>query len=1425
MKRVLFILLITTLLCSCLPAAAQGATIYFNDTFEDEVTNAEPTSITVSGSADVIVREYDTREKALFINKRALTSAQLSANVDSKTDSIVQFDLMIKGAHSGSSLRFVNGSNKFTALNFGNNGELFTENGKKFASLPVGKWVTLAISYRKKVNCYDVYMDGKLVLSDWRLGNTSVSSISILEMEFRASGSDSEIYLDNLRVYDGTQILPDSAFPRAAYNPQAVEYVETVFEAGDSIFTRYDFNQRAQGAINAKSNLIEQRKETDENGAENGFMHFESFGSDDSMLDVAQSSEAPFIVYQADIRINSIGGRLEIFTFKLAPDSTFCYTSYVNAGGSVSLHNGRTVGTLSEGQWHTLAAAYDFLRKTYDYYIDGVMVAEDVPMAVQDKNNPNLLRIYSSFAENNFDLDNLYVYEGTQPRELPDAAEEDEDAWLESIGKVWTADEVAEKPLQGTLAFHAGSGAMYDKTEKTYPEITAFIQDKVTYLPLRLVAEKTGHSVEWDDQLGAPVYDNSTTIPIGGEVITLNGKEILLDAPVIEKNGTAYVPVSAFGKGKLLDTNVYSNWDGLVIIGGAETYEKSLDKEITAYLMHRRPKAAEIKQTYIENGKEGAHPKILVTAEDFNRVKQTINTDEIAKSMFDTIKTKADNLLSQPLQYHHLPDGIRLLDISRAVLDVALNCGMVYQITGDTKYAERIWKEVENVALTFPDWNPSHYLDTGEMSMAMALAYDWLYDYLTQEQKAVLLQAMKTNGLDVYLNMYAEKNWWTTLDSNWTFVCNGGGIALALAMAEDYPQESFTLIENALRSCEFAFPRYAPDGGWYEGPGYWGYAMQYLSYLIATLESGIGTDYDFKKNTGLSETMNFYLSVTGANGKAFSYSDVSAPASTNAEYGIWLGHVYSQPTWVKLRADIAKNGAVAQDLLYYYPEEYAAGKNIDLPLDSYFRNVEVATHRSSWTDDNMLWVGYKGAFSNQSHGHLDNGSFEFDLNGVRWAREWGTDDYNLPGYGPNDRSDYYRKRTEGHNTLTINPEDGLEQDGNGVGRIVDFASAPTESYGILDMSEPYKTKGTSVKRGFKVSDYRNSLTVRDEMTLINDTNTVYWFMHTGIEDENNIQINGNTAVLTDATTGEQLYFEYITNQPDAELVVMDAAPLPSSPNPPQAENPGKKLAIVIHGGKEITITVKMYDYKLKEQGVVEAVSDTPLSQWSVKQEEMPQQPKLEMIYLNGEPMEEFNPDVTTYRKIFSYRDPDPVITYTDNSQYEITMTKKNEITDIYVVDRENPLFHTKYTVTAKKIPDIYDNLDAFERLMPQAVTASEVPQPENPPENVLDGSVATRFAVEGDGQWIQLDMGQVVDIDAYAISYYQGTKRDSYYDILISEDGVNYTTVFEGATSGLTDNYEVFDTPLRFRYFRLVGHENSTGRWNSPTEIAFLKKK
>jgi hypothetical protein len=117
-----------------------------------------------------------------------------------------------------------------------------------------------------------------------------------------------------------------------------------------------------------------------------------------------------------------------------------------------------------------------------------------------------------------------------------------------------------------------------------------------------------------------------------------------------------------------------------------------------------------------------------------------------------------------------------------------------------------------------------------------------------------------------------------------------------------------------------------------------------------------------------------------------------------------------------------------------------------------------------------------------------------------------------------------------------------------------------------------------------------------------------------------------------------------------------------------------------------------------------------------------------------------------------------------------------------------------------------------------AVTAST--SDVNVPGNAVDNNLATRWSANGDGQWLQLDLGSERMVGYVRLAAYNGNSRRNSFDLQVSTDGT-WTTVWTGQSSGTTtgeETYEFTDVPAR--YVRYLGHMNDVNSFNSVTEIS-----
>jgi hypothetical protein len=495
------------------------------------------------------------------------------------------------------------------------------------------------------------------------------------------------------------------------------------------------------------------------------------------------------------------------------------------------------------------------------------------------------------------------------------------------------------------------------------------------------------------------------------------------------------------------------------------------------------------------------HPRLLATAADFAQLQSLCQQNATARQWLARLRGEAEQLVGAPPVEYEIPDGKRLLAVSRRAKERVLLLGLMARLTGEQAWSARLWRELDAVT-RFKDWNPSHFLDTAEMTFAVAIAYDWLYQQWTEEQRGQLRRAIRELGLNQGLPIYRQQRGWSRAIHNWNQVCNGGMATGALAIAEDEPELAAEVLHAAATSLPRAMHEFRPDGGWGEGPSYWRYATEYNVYFLAALRTALGTDFGLAQMPGFGVTGDFPMHVIGPSGESFNYADAGSGWS-GAPQLFWLATAFDQPLWAQAQRNWAERRSSPLDLLWGGAWLTRDSKPVDPPLDRHFQGISVVTLRSAWRDPGAVFLGFKGGDNRVNHSHLDLGSFVLEAAGRRWAIDLGPDNYNLPGYFGPQRWKYYRLITSGHNTLTINQENQLP---TAKAPVIGFASTDSWAGAVADLSSAYP-KTQRVWRGVALID-RRRIVVQDEVEAAAPVD-VAWSMHTPAA----VEVQGRRATL------------------------------------------------------------------------------------------------------------------------------------------------------------------------------------------------------------------------------------------------------------------------------------------------------------------------
>ena len=579
-----------------------------------------------------------------------------------------------------------------------------------------------------------------------------------------------------------------------------------------------------------------------------------------------------------------------------------------------------------------------------------------------------------------------------------------------------------------------------------------------------------------------------------------------------------------------------------------------------------------------------SHPRLMKNGAGFASLTSRVSTDPVSRDLYATVVKKADGMLGASVVTYSKPDGARLLDTSRTVLDRSYTLLVAWKVSGKAKYIDRLQRDLD-AAASFPNWNPDHFLDTAEMTHAFAISYDWGYSHWSSAERNKLRQAILNKGLAPSLKVYDATSVdatpykyggnWAMRSDNVNIVTNSALAMGALAVARDtsspLPQQ---ILDKSVASLRVGLRAYGPDGGFEEGPTYWEYATRYLTSFLASLKTSTGSVYGLTSASGLSQTASFMQAMTGPGGQYYGFGDSITAFQPAAAYA-GLGSVFGDGSRMALAASVKSSAYAPLQLVLRDPG--LAGRSTasaSAALQNTFTAAGVTSMTGARTDRRASYAAFRfGADPAASHQHFDGGDFGYQALGQEWAVDLGMESGTYDLLAENRataRWNYYRTRAEGHNTLAIDPFDPDAGNKTSVTKLIKKGSDVDSAYAVADLSSAYAGKVSSWHRGVRLFDNRSQLLVQDEIAASGSIEAL-WSMHTGARIQ--VASDGRSAVLFQ--NGERVLAR-IVSPGGQTFVPMAAAPLPTSPSVKQTSNTGiSKLAIVVKGSQKVTVAVQL----------------------------------------------------------------------------------------------------------------------------------------------------------------------------------------------------------------------------------------------------------
>ncbi len=664
------------------------------------------------------------------------------------------------------------------------------------------------------------------------------------------------------------------------------------------------------------------------------------------------------------------------------------------------------------------------------------------------------------------------------------------------------------------------------------------------------------------------------------------------------------------------------------------------------------------------------HPYIHGSLEKINEIKKNLTEgDYWTTYLYEKVKSSADSIAKgSPVTY-----GTQVSQSYGGVDTNIITLMTAFHIEDDSKYLESALAQFEALQ-TITGWTAAAQLDNTQTGEVIAVAYDWLYDYLSDEQKLWAETVVKEKVLSIAYRYYQNPNDLDQIrkeNDYMNIVCGRGSynhnthnnsdlLVCALALAPKDPEYSAFIISNNLYNIEPYLELVGENGGHQEPIGYYNYTSIRISAMMSALNSALGTMYGYDKYPAFAKTAYYPMQMYGAG--AFCFGDTARGKgvfNSNPLY-YFAKHSNDIPLLGVLASRFDIGNCVNVLLWYDKGDLDSADINERLPLDAHLYpstyGQNIAAFRDNWDIDKGFYAAmYTGCASSNGHADAVSGCFCIDAFGERFVTPMGLGDYQYTGYWDHaqdgGRWTWYEKRPEGGNCLVINPSEDVGQKVDETAVFDRFETSDGTSYAVTDLTGVYSDYVTNYKRGMMIHENRSRIVVQDE-AVMKAPSEIFWSFNTEAAIE---ILDNSTVVLTN--NGKKVMVKISCNA-DYSLFRMKAEKLPTSPQSElQRKYPGySKVAITADNVTNLMLSAEFIplanDYEWQD-GDYEPLA---ISQWSTE-EDYESKPVLDGVYIGGELIEGFEKDKYNYELVYDIiPDKIPEVTVDNSGNYEVNIT-------------------------------------------------------------------------------------------------------------------------------------------------------------------------
>ncbi len=683
-----------------------------------------------------------------------------------------------------------------------------------------------------------------------------------------------------------------------------------------------------------------------------------------------------------------------------------------------------------------------------------------------------------------------------------------------------------------------------------------------------------------------------------------------------------------------------------------------------------------------------SHPYLFANASHFKELAVKIHsgTDYYLTRSYSEIKEYAAKIRDGSVSHFDITVNSSYISRGFESWQNVMFSAFVYLMDKDTdpaeaeKYAQRAYAEAEYLC-NKETWGENQYIDNNQLAFAVALCYDWLYDWLDDTQKAVLTNGLKTLHLNTVKDLLENgepqpgSKYYTTFyrfyfaGNNHAVLDNSSTVIEALAIADIDADYSASIIAKAMNNLQNPLSRLAPDSVWFEGAGYWTFVGPFVARMIDALNSSIGTDFGYS-NLPVIKNMGYFPIYQQSYQGSFVFCDAGDSLVSSPEI-FWFAQLVDD---LGMQSYALSTSPADPLLCLWYDPSVAYGETNSFQKDMLYRNGDTVTMRSGW-HDTALFAGMSvNAHDSDSTAGLyqNSGTFVIDALGEQWIKNPGRDSYRLDEYevphnSSNDkRWKYYCTRAEANSCVVINPDQYGGQNLLFGDTISGFDASADEAFAYASLSGAYRDNVNSYNRGIKLFEGRTRVLVKDEISL-KQASDVYSFLSV-YRSHIEILPDGSSAILSKGD--KKMLVKIKANAPfvlSKEQAVQKFSQRQAGERDWTVDY--DRLALHFTNATNLNISMIFAPFYGNEVPSV-TFDEASINNWTATDDDTP---RLSELRIDGVPVADFDPAVN-YHKLYADSFSPAVTASSDDgsvairrsgSDYDITVTSQQGKANTY----------------------------------------------------------------------------------------------------------------------------------------------------------------